>query len=239
MRYADDAVGSLLAKLEDLGVLDDTAILVSSDHGEAFGELGVYADHQAADEATCHIPAVLRWPGVEPRVHDGLQYHLDVAATVLDLAGVRVPRTGTAEAIELGGAAVVTTWCCRRGRGPASGVSGGATTSTCGPGTTATTRTGPTRCSSTWPSTRTRPSTWPRPRRRWRRAAASLLDEWTATQLDRARAGGGPDGRRPPTRAARSTSARHLPAYLERLRTTGRAGWADVLEERHPDELGG
>ena len=39
----------------------------SSDHGEAFGELGVYADHQAADEATCHIPAVLRWPGVAAR----------------------------------------------------------------------------------------------------------------------------------------------------------------------------
>ena len=30
---------------------------------------------------------------------------------------------------------------------------------------------------------------------------------------------------------------RHLPAYLERLRATGRGGWADALEARHPDEL--
>ena len=56
-RYADDALGTLLNKLDDLGVLDETAVLVSSDYGEAFGELGVYADHQGADEATCHIPA--------------------------------------------------------------------------------------------------------------------------------------------------------------------------------------
>ena len=91
IRYADDAVGTLVAKLTELGVLDDTAILMSSDHGEAFGELGVYADHQAADEATCHIPAVLRWPGLAPRAVDGLLYHLDVAATVVDLAGIEVP----------------------------------------------------------------------------------------------------------------------------------------------------
>ena len=103
VRYADDALGALMNKLDDLGVLDETAVLVSSDHGEAFGELGVYADHQAADEATCHIPAVLRWPGIEPRVHEGLQYHLDVAATVVALAGFRVPRQWDGVPIDIGG----------------------------------------------------------------------------------------------------------------------------------------
>ena len=91
VRYADDAVGQLCNQLADLGVLDDTAIWISSDHGEAFGELGVYADHQAADEATAHIPAVLSWPGVPASEQTGLHYHLDVAATVADLAGARRP----------------------------------------------------------------------------------------------------------------------------------------------------
>lgn len=91
VRVADDAVGTLLAKLDDLGVLDETAVLVTSDHGEAFGELGVYADHQAADEATGHVPAVLRWPGLAAQAPNGLQYHLDVAATLVELAGGRVP----------------------------------------------------------------------------------------------------------------------------------------------------
>lgn len=93
IRYADDAVGRLCDKLAELGVLDDTAIWISSDHGEAFGELGVYADHQAADEATAHIPAILAWPGVSPGVQPGLHYHLDVAATVADLAGARLPHS--------------------------------------------------------------------------------------------------------------------------------------------------
>ena len=34
---------------------------------------------------------MLRWPGLAPRVDTGLHYHLDVAATVLGLAGLRVP----------------------------------------------------------------------------------------------------------------------------------------------------
>lgn len=91
VRYADDAVGAMCSKLEDLGVLDETAIWISSDHGEALGELGVYADHQAADEATAHIPAIVRWPGIAPSVQDGLHYHLDIAATLVDLAGGSLP----------------------------------------------------------------------------------------------------------------------------------------------------
>lgn len=99
IRYADAAVGRLCDRLADLGVLDDTAIWISSDHGEAFGELGVYADHQAADEATAHIPAVLRWPGIDAGTQTGLHYHLDVAATVADLAGARQPRSWDGESV--------------------------------------------------------------------------------------------------------------------------------------------
>lgn len=91
IRYADDAVGRIVTTLVELGVYEETAILVSSDHGEGFGELGVYADHQAADEATCHIPAVLRWPGLPGGEVDGLLYQIDVGATVVELAGLTPP----------------------------------------------------------------------------------------------------------------------------------------------------
>jgi len=92
IRYADDTIGRLVAKLDDLGVLDETAIWVTSDHGEQFGELGVYCDHMAADEATAHVPGILRWSGLGPRLDEGLHYQIDVAATLLELAGLRVPR---------------------------------------------------------------------------------------------------------------------------------------------------
>lgn len=92
IRYADHHVGIVLNKLADLGVLDDTAVLVSSDHGETLGELTVYCDHHLADEFTNRIPCVLRWPGLaKGSVNRGLHYHVDVAATVLELLDQKVP----------------------------------------------------------------------------------------------------------------------------------------------------
>jgi choline-sulfatase len=93
VRYADDTVGRLLTKLDDLGVRDETAVYVTADHGEQLGELGAYADHMAADDATAHIPSVLAWPGLPAGVDDGLHYHLDITATIAELAGLRVPLT--------------------------------------------------------------------------------------------------------------------------------------------------
>lgn len=93
--YADRWLGEILAALERAGVLDETAILISGDHGENLGELNVYGDHQTADEHTCRLPAILRWPGVTDgqrgRVDRALHYQFDVAATIVELLGGAVP----------------------------------------------------------------------------------------------------------------------------------------------------
>ncbi len=237
VRYADAAVGTIVARLEALGVLEETAILISSDHGEGFGELGVYADHQAADEATCHIPAVLRWPGLTPRTVEGLLYHLDIGATVVELAGLEVPVDhwdGRSVAGELRAGAtsvgrdhlVVSqgAWSCQRS-----------------------VRWGDHLYASTrhdafhgWPDemlfdietdpheqhdiAATRPDLVDTGR--------DLLASWTSDQLARSyspadpmdvvMAEGGPYHCRG-----------ELPVYLDRLRATGRGEWADRLAERH------
>ena len=96
VRMADDLVGALLSMLADLGVdggdEDGTAIMVSSDHGEALGELNVYGDHQAADQVTTRVPMILRWPGLPSGArHAALHYQFDVNATILELLGQQVP----------------------------------------------------------------------------------------------------------------------------------------------------
>jgi arylsulfatase A-like enzyme len=93
VRYADHHVGLVLDELAAQGILDDTAIMVSGDHGETLGELGIYGDHQTADELTTRLPMVLRWPGLDGAhpVQRSLHYQIDIAATVLDLLGVGVP----------------------------------------------------------------------------------------------------------------------------------------------------
>lgn len=93
IRYVDEHVGRLLAALDESGVLDDTAVIVSADHGENQGELNVWGDHQTADAVTCHVPLIVRWPGVtEAKSTDAaLHYHFDWAATTIELAGGEVP----------------------------------------------------------------------------------------------------------------------------------------------------
>jgi choline-sulfatase len=94
IRYADDHVGRLLAALEAQGVLDDTIIIVSSDHGENQGELNIWGDHQTADQITCRVPLIIRWPGLtdqSPRVDTALHYHFDWAATLIEMLGGEVP----------------------------------------------------------------------------------------------------------------------------------------------------
>ncbi len=93
IRYSDYYVGQLVDKLAALGVLDDTAIFVSADHGENQGELKVWGDHQLADQITCRVPLIVRWPGKidSPRIDSALHYHFDWAATLIELAGGEVP----------------------------------------------------------------------------------------------------------------------------------------------------
>jgi arylsulfatase A-like enzyme len=92
VRFMDDHVGRLLDDLARLGVLDETAIVVSADHGETLGEPNIYGDHQTADEHTCRLPMIVRWPGLGgPRVDAGLHYQFDVFASLLELAGGELP----------------------------------------------------------------------------------------------------------------------------------------------------
>lgn len=93
VRFADHHLRQIIDALDQAGVADETGIMVSSDHGENLGELGIYCDHQTADEHTAHLPVVLRWPGVVPpgRTEGGLHYQFDVMATVIELFGATVP----------------------------------------------------------------------------------------------------------------------------------------------------
>ncbi len=89
IRYTDHLVGQIFDLLRRQGIYDDTAIIITSDHGENMGELGIYSEHGTADHATCHIPFILKWPGAEKGAVDpSLHYSLDLLPTVADLLGV-------------------------------------------------------------------------------------------------------------------------------------------------------
>ena len=92
IRYADEWFGRILGALADAGVLDETIIVITSDHGENLGEWAVIGDHAVADHFTSRVPMIVRWPGLPGgRADRALHYQTDVGATLVDLAGGEVP----------------------------------------------------------------------------------------------------------------------------------------------------
>jgi arylsulfatase A-like enzyme len=94
VREADAALGSLLRVLQDQGADESTIVIVTSDHGEAFGEAGfvTHAVSEAGDlEATQRVPLVMGLPGhygLRPTRVDEATTSADVAPTLYDLLGI-------------------------------------------------------------------------------------------------------------------------------------------------------
>ncbi|MHB9131768.1 MAG: sulfatase family protein [Armatimonadota bacterium] len=91
--YVDAHVQEVLDELARQGVLDDAVVVISSDHGDAFGEHGIYSDHVNIDECIHHIPLIIRWPGVTPGgAHaDAFMCNVDYAPTICDLLAMPIP----------------------------------------------------------------------------------------------------------------------------------------------------
>lgn len=88
----DDNVARVLDTLDRLGLARDTAVLFLGDNGYFLGEHGL-GDKRAAYEESMRIPFFLRYPALQPKpvVRSQLVLNLDLAPTVLDLAGVGIP----------------------------------------------------------------------------------------------------------------------------------------------------
>ena len=85
----DGLLAGVMAALEDLGVLDDTVVIITSDHGEHLGEHGLIAHQFSVNEPLLAVPLVIRAPG---RLEPGDRYEpvmlSDLFTTLLDVAGV-------------------------------------------------------------------------------------------------------------------------------------------------------
>ena len=94
MKAVDESTGAILAALERQGVLDDTLVIFTSDHGYFYGEHELGAERRLAYEEAIRIPLLVRYPkvfraGSRP---SNLVLSIDAAATALKCAGVAAPQ---------------------------------------------------------------------------------------------------------------------------------------------------
>jgi len=87
--WSDELVGRLVAALRDSGRLNDTLVVVTSDHGEGLGDHGEDVHGYFVYESTLHVPLVVRGPGVVPGTRiDGVTRAIDLFPTMLEMAGI-------------------------------------------------------------------------------------------------------------------------------------------------------
>jgi N-acetylglucosamine-6-sulfatase len=88
----DESLGRIIATLDSLKLLDKTVIVLSSDNGFFFGEHGLTTERRLPYEESIRNPLLMRYPpripaGLRP---EGLALTVDLAPTLLDLAGVPI-----------------------------------------------------------------------------------------------------------------------------------------------------
>ncbi len=88
----DRNVGAVLNVLQRQNILDDTAVLISSDHGFFLGEHHFY-DKRLMYEPSIRVPMMMRYPKLVPAgtKSEEMVLNLDIAPTLLNLAGLPIP----------------------------------------------------------------------------------------------------------------------------------------------------
>ncbi len=103
--YADHQVGRVVSALEDLGLRENTLIVIAADHGECLGEHSIYFDHVSLYEPNVHVPLIFSWPDRVPcgeRVNE-LCENVDIYPTILELLDLEIPE-------DLSGESLVDVW---------------------------------------------------------------------------------------------------------------------------------
>ncbi len=94
IRFLDDSLGELLREIGSLGLLDNSLVIITADHGEGMGEHDFFFNHtEFVFTGSIHVPLVIRLPasvvrGRQVEVPVGL---IDVFPTVLAVLGIEAP----------------------------------------------------------------------------------------------------------------------------------------------------
>ena len=89
--YMDASIQAIFTALESKGILDESIVVITADHGETLYDHDCFFDHHGLYDVTLHVPLILRYPGKVPagkRV-GGYCSHYDLVPTLLELAGIQ------------------------------------------------------------------------------------------------------------------------------------------------------
>ncbi|GAA0457881.1 sulfatase-like hydrolase/transferase (plasmid) [Halococcus dombrowskii] len=94
IHYADRHIGRLLDFLHNQALYDESFVTITADHGEEFGEHGLYREHWSTHDGTQRVPLIIKPPAdqpIESGTRDQLVTNVDMPPTLADYAGFNTP----------------------------------------------------------------------------------------------------------------------------------------------------
>ena len=83
----DTFIGKLMSKIQEHEINDRTIIILTSDHGEAFGEHGEFL-HITLHNEVLHVPLIIKIPNSNGKVIESQVQSIDIMPTILDISGI-------------------------------------------------------------------------------------------------------------------------------------------------------
>ena len=89
--YVDSQLKRLFDYLREKGLLNNTMVILTADHGEALGEKGEQTHSYFAYNNTIHIPLIIHVPNQEHKIINQNVCHIDIFPTICDYVGLKIP----------------------------------------------------------------------------------------------------------------------------------------------------
>jgi arylsulfatase A-like enzyme len=99
IRHMDHHIGRFLDHLATLGVRENTTVVLTADHGEAFGEHDRYGHHEFMYDELLHVPLVFDVPGRDGTTVERQVSLVDIGPTFYDLVGIETPDSVQGESL--------------------------------------------------------------------------------------------------------------------------------------------
>ena len=88
IEMVDDGIGKILEYLKEIGELDNTIIVFTSDHGDMMGDHGLFLKGFMHYRGTLQVPLMINGPGIAPGQNRALASSIDICPTLLELCGI-------------------------------------------------------------------------------------------------------------------------------------------------------
>lgn len=99
IRLFDHHFTNFLDYLDASDRLNETAVVVTADHGEAFGEHGRFGHHPYMYDELLHVPLLIHTPGEDAHTVEEQVSLIDIGPTIQDLAGIETPEAAQGESL--------------------------------------------------------------------------------------------------------------------------------------------